>query len=142
MDIERIEELIKILQSSTAEEISVRKGGFEVLIRKGAGRAVRCHRAATTAAPPAQSSTQSEPDLAESYVRAPMVGIFHRVDGMPSVGARVSRGDVIGTIESMKLLNDVVSDAEGIVAEVLVEDGTPVEYGQPLCRIEPDRDRG
>ena len=65
-----------------------------------------------------------------------MVGIFHTVDGT-SCRLNVTAGQVVGAIESMKLLNDVVSQLTGPVVEVLVEDGTPVEYGQPLCKVEP-----
>ena len=66
-----------------------------------------------------------------------MVGMFHVVDGIARVGAEVSEGQVVGSIESMKLANDIVSEVAGRVREVLVEDGMPVEYGQPLYRLEP-----
>lgn len=141
MDIERIEELIKVLQSSTADEVSVRKGGFGVSIRRGAGKRVAPGAAREQPPSTPTQAPHAEPEPVECYVRAPMVGIFHRVNGMPVSGATISPGDVVGTIESMKLLNDVVSDVAGVLGEVLVEEGTPVEFGQPLCRVEPEHGR-
>ncbi len=67
-----------------------------------------------------------------------MVGIFHAANDIKQVGAQISKGQVVGSIESMKLLNDVVSEVSGTVREVMVENGMPVEYGQPLLRIEVD----
>ena len=134
MDISKIEELIKVLQNSRTEELSVRRGDVSVVIRKGrkaapatAGKTARIEDAEPAAAP------DSRPN--EDVILAPMVGVFHTVDGIAQPGARINAGQVVGTIESMKLLNDVVSDVSGTVSEALVEDGTPVEYGQPLCRI-------
>ena len=133
MDIRKIEELIKVLQNSRTEELSIRKGDVSVAIRKGRkpGHASTEKNAPTEGTRPATPQPQSS----EQLILAPMVGVFHTVDGIAQAGSRISAGQVVGTIESMKLLNDVVSDVSGTVSEVLVEDGTPVEYGQPLCRI-------
>ncbi|HEY3298485.1 MAG TPA: biotin/lipoyl-containing protein, partial [Armatimonadota bacterium] len=65
-------------------------------------------------------------------ITAPMVGIFHSFDSMTSVGAPVKKGQVLGAIESMKLMNDIVSRYDGVISEILIEDGMPVEYGQSL----------
>lgn len=136
MDVEKIEQLIKVLQSSKTEELSVHKGEFRVSIRKGKTPAP----AAKASTKPAKQSVRQDTQPAapdEHFILAPMVGIFHTIDGIARAGAKVEEGQVIGSIESMKLLNDVVSGTSGIVSEVLVEDGMPVEYGQPLCRVEP-----
>ncbi|MCE5313593.1 MAG: biotin/lipoyl-containing protein [Armatimonadota bacterium] len=135
MDIEKIEQLIGVLESSRTEELSVRKGGFGVRIVKG--RKVK---------PAVQSKhavkvDQARPDVPDAgdgqyHILAPMVGIFHAVDGIAKVGFTVTKGQVVGSIESMKLLNDVISEVSGSVVEVMVDDGTPVEYGQPLCKVE------
>ena len=77
------------------------------------------------------------PDDLEVFITARMVGIFHSIDSVGAVGTAVKAGQVVGAIESMKLLNDAVSDHDGVIAEVLVEDGMPVEYGQRLFRLEP-----
>ena len=71
------------------------------------------------------------------FIDAPMVGMFHVVDGLAEVGGIITAGQVVGSIESMKLLNDVKTQESCCLAEILVEDGMPVEYGQHLYRIEP-----
>ncbi len=133
MDIGKIEELIEVLETSGTEELSVRKGSLSVHIKKGKNRAM-----APTALPEAPPTPGEEQPSGERLILAPMVGIFHSVDGVASEGAHIEAGQVVGAIESMKLLNDVISEYSGFVRETMVEDGTPVEYGQPLCRIELD----
>ena len=64
-----------------------------------------------------------------------MVGVYHIADAPVKIGSRVTAGQVVGTIESMKLLNDVVSNLTGVVVRVDVDDGMPVEYGQALYAI-------
>ncbi|MGB9619863.1 MAG: acetyl-CoA carboxylase biotin carboxyl carrier protein [Armatimonadota bacterium] len=135
MDIAKIEELIQVLESSRTEELLVRKGEVSVHIRKGQ----RPSCAVSSSAQPEACAEAADEQCARDYViRAPMVGIFHAVDGVTEEGAHISAGQVVGAIESMKLLNDVIAEVSGVVRETMVEDGMPVEYGQPLCRIEPD----
>lgn len=141
MDTEKIEQLIEIVKDSEVSEISLESRGAKVKIRKG-----RVHRSAPAkakAAPasastgkkaaPVQGGEKSGPN--EVVVSAPMVGIFHSFNGSVAVGSIIKSGQVVGSIESMKLMNDVMSDADGTVTEVLVEDGMPVEYGQVLLRL-------
>lgn len=140
MDLARIEELIKVLDTSAAEEICVRSGDVGVCIRKGPRRRTgQSVKGADAVGEPAERdrSEKNEPGLV--MITAPMVGIFHKVDGMPTPGNHVTPGQVVGTIESMKLLNDVVSDVSGVITQVLVEDGSPVEYGQPLCALQAEQ---
>ena len=123
MDVQKIEELIRILEASPTEELCVQKGDYKVCIRKGKKpHAAHAKKpvAADSPAPPTCSPA------VEQYITAPMVGIFHIVDGIEHVGATVSEGHVVGAIESMKLSNDIRSKVSGVVKEVLVEDGMPV----------------
>lgn len=136
MDVEKIEELIRVLESSPNEELCVQKGDYRVCIKKGRkpiAPPIKKTQAAGTPVPAQQ------PQPTEHFVNAPMVGIFHVVSGVAKVGAIISEGQVIGSIESMKLANDVTSSIAGTVLEVLVEDGMPIEYGQPLFRMEPTK---
>ena len=64
-----------------------------------------------------------------------MVGIFYHAEPPLFLGAEIKAGQIIGSIESMKLMNDVVAEDSGRVTDVLVEDGAPVEYGQALFRL-------
>lgn len=136
MDVKKIEELIEVLQGSRAEELCIHKGDSTVCIKKG-------KRPVAAASPkksakPAQTHIQvKETSPKESYIRAPMVGLFHKAEEISSGATTITKGQVVGTIESMKILNDVSADISGTITEVLVEDGIPVEYGQPLYKIEP-----
>lgn len=134
MDLNKIEELINVLEGSHTQELSVRKGEFSVHIKKG--RKTKQPRHTPKPALPAALVSNQEPTHPGEIVLAPMVGVFHEVEGALKAGAAISKGQVVGAIESMKLLNDVVSEISGVVSEVLVEDGMPVEYGQALARVE------
>jgi acetyl-CoA carboxylase biotin carboxyl carrier protein len=91
------------------------------------------------AAPAAPGAAPAEPQ--GHVLKSPMVGTFYRAPspGAPSfveVGQSVTKGETLCIIEAMKLLNEIESDATGVVKAILVENGQPVEYGQPLFRIE------
>lgn len=97
---------------------------------------------ASQAQPQVQQSVQSKAaDDSGIYVRSPLPGTFYRAaspDEEPFVmiGKEVHQGDVIGIVESMKMMNEIVADADGVVAEILVEDGTMVGYDEKLIRLE------
>jgi len=130
MDLERIEALIKIIKDAQVTELSVKRDGSAVVLRKPARNGV-------FAAPTAGRAAEQEPEEApDAVVTAPMVGIFHMAAGVRSIGVRVKKGQTVGAIESMKLMNDVVCQWDGNVSEIHVEDGMPVEYGQALLRLE------
>ena len=133
MDIEKIEELIRVLEGSPNEELCVQKGDYRVCIKKGAKPSVATARRSSQPSAAPTVVTQAQPK--EHFISAPMVGIFHTVDGIAQVGASVIEGQVVGSIESMKLNNDIVSKVAGTIVEAMVEDGTPVEYGQQLFRV-------
>lgn len=136
MDVQKIEELIQILEAAPTEGLCVQKGDYKVCIRKCKKPAVA--RARKPVAGESPVAPPSHTPAAEMYITAPMVGIFHVVDGVAHVGGTVIEGHVVGAIESMKLSNDIRSKVSGVVKEVLVEDGMPVEYGQPLFKVEPE----
>ena len=74
-------------------------------------------------------------EIPPALVRAPMVGIFRRTEGTPEPGGRAEAGAVVGEIESMGLRNEIVCEVGGKVTEAFVEDGQPVEYGQPIIAV-------
>ena len=133
MDINKIEELIGVLEGSETEELSVRRGDVSVHIKKSPKpkpvAKPRTRAAKSEAASAAASST-------EKTVLSPMVGIFHTVDTEVGVGSTIVQGQPVGAIESMKLLNEVDAEFGGVITELLVENGSPVEFGQPLFKIE------
>ncbi len=99
---------------------------------------------ANTGMPVAQAATigggENGADDSAASIKAPLVGVFYSApspDADPYVkeGQQIHKGDVIGIIEAMKLMNEVVADRDGVVEKIVVENGTPVEYDQPLMTI-------
>lgn len=134
MDIAKIEELIRVLEGSPNEELCVQKGDYRVRIKRGA-RPVLVPEAQSPR--PASAPAPATPHQPKNhFITAPMVGIFHVADEAATVGAIVTEGQVVGSIESMKLANEIRSHVAGKIVEVMVEDGMPVEYGQQLFRLE------
>lgn len=149
-----IRKLIKLVEQSEIDSLEVSSWGRRVRIMKSRppsnGQAPAqthvvssplSHRieaprvAMETAAPPTPSATAPT-----RQITAPMVGTFYGKLAPDSrafveVGDTVRVGQVVCIVEAMKLMNEIQSDADGIVSEVLVEDGQPVEYGQPLFRL-------
>lgn len=127
--------LIELLERTSVRRISLAAGQFKIEIERefaSAGTAAKVAPAAAMPTAPADSRHR---------VLSPMVGVFYHAPSpgakpLVEVGARVERGQAIGIIEAMKVMNEVASDATGIVAEILVADGQPVEFEQPLIVID------
>lgn len=134
MDIADIERLIDIIKQANISELTVSIGGSTVRLRKPL--VSEEPTAASHVAKPVEASVVEEAP-AEVYITAPMVGIFHSLDGIGVKGSQVKAGQAVGAIESMKLMNDVICRCDGVIAEVLIDDGMPVEYGQNLFRLDP-----
>jgi len=146
MDRERITELIEILKQSSAAEISWQNGDSLIRIRRGSGEGqVEAETSAGRVVPKAGSQAELAGDEVESVpVKARLVRIFHlnqEGDEQPAVecGARVSEGQVIGTVEALSKWTDVVSPIGGQVVEIVAEDNSPVQYGDVLVRIGPSQ---
>lgn len=150
MDIRKIKKLIELIEDSGVAEIEIKEGEESVRISRS-GPAVAAPvsymappYAAPVAAPVAPTAVEpavEEPAVAGDSVTSPMVGTFYRAPspGAPpfvEVGQSVSAGDTLCIVEAMKMLNQIESDFSGVVKSILVENGSPVEYGQPLFIIE------
>jgi acetyl-CoA carboxylase biotin carboxyl carrier protein len=144
LDIKRIEELIEVIKESRVTEVTVKQDGLGVTLRKSTVSPCQ-----TASASPRQKAAkqkdgttpQPAPEAsapAPKIIPAPMVGIFHSLDDMAAPGMTVKKGQPVGVIESMKLMNEIVCPEDGTLAEVYVEDGMPVEYGHALFRLETD----
>jgi len=151
MDLRKLKKLIDLVQESGIGELEITEGEERVRIsRTGANAPVMMAQAPMTmAAVPAAPGTPGAPAAAPETppapaghtLKSPMVGTFYRSPspGAPSfveVGQVVAKGQTLCIIEAMKLLNEIESDAAGTVKAILVENGQPVEYGQPLFVIE------
>ncbi|MDD3651385.1 acetyl-CoA carboxylase biotin carboxyl carrier protein [Immundisolibacter sp.] len=146
MDIRKIKKLMELVEQSGINELEVREGEESIRLSKAPAGVVMAPVAAPAAAPvaPAVSAAPAAaptPALPAGHVlTAPMVGTFYRAPSPDSppfveVGKTVSAGDVVCIIEAMKLMNQIEADKAGVVAAILVEDGQPVEFGQPLMII-------
>jgi acetyl-CoA carboxylase biotin carboxyl carrier protein len=154
MDLRKLKKLIDLVQESGIGEIEITEGEEKVRISRqlAAPPMIMAHpgmqpmalpaggqpQAATGPSAPA-SSTPPEPQ--GHALKSPMVGTFYRAPspGAPSfveVGQSVTKGQTLCIIEAMKLLNEIESDVAGTIKAILVENGQPVEYGQPLFLIE------
>ena len=141
MDLRKLKKLIDLVQESGIAELEITEGEEKVKIVKGGAVSVSAApTAALLPAPavaPAAAAAEPEPVQEGHLVKAPMVGTFYRSpspDAKPfvEVGQAVKEGDTICIIEAMKLMNEIEADASGVVKAILVENGQPVEYGQPL----------
>lgn len=143
MSVEQLRRLIRLLDGSDVSEIEVKHAsrGTRLLLRKG--RALEQSAAFIDQDDLDTSETGSESSGTESKytVVAPLVGIFHpwakpRGKALVAVGDKVKVGQIVATIQSLNVHNDVEATAAGRVVEILVQDGQAVEYGQPLMVIE------
>ncbi len=151
MDIRKVKKLIELLEESGIAELEITEGDDSVRICRYSAVALPAQAAvppvAMQAPPPvtAVAAAAAEPAVESSarghHVKAPMVGTFY---GSPAPGAKsfvqigslVSEGDVLCIIEAMKMMNQIEADMAGTIVSVLVENGEPVEFGQPLFVIE------
>jgi len=149
MDIRKIKKLIELLEDSNVSEIEIKEGEESVRIARGGAAPVAAIQPlqtapAAVAAPALTADAASEPanDLPPGNVlESPMVGTFYRSSspkGKPfvEVGQSVSAGDTLCIIEAMKIMNQIEAETSGTVRAVLVEDGRPVEFGEPLIVID------
>src|SRR5262245_41824229 len=147
MDLRKLKKLIDLVQESGIAELEITEGEEKVRIAKGGvvTAAVVAQPVAAAAVPvaaqsaPAAAAPAAEPEPGQEghVVKAPMVGTFYRSPSPDAkvfveVGQAVKEGDTICIIEAMKLMNEIEADASGVVKAILVENGQPVEYGQPL----------
>lgn len=144
MDLRKLKKLIDLVQESGISELEVTEGEEKVRIAKHVSTSpMPAYYAPAPQAAPAPAPVEPPPAAVAAaepeghVVKSPMVGTFYRAaspDAKPfaQVGDTVSKGSPLCIIEAMKLMNEIESDAAGTVKAVLVENGQPVEYGQPL----------
>lgn len=151
MDIRKIKKLIELLEESGISELEITEGEESVRIsRNGPAQhyaPAPMHYAAPAPAPVAApaaapvAAAAAQPVVSGHVVKSPMVGSFYRAASPTSknfveVGQSVKVGDTLCIVEAMKMMNQIQSDKAGVVKEILVENGEPVEFDQPLFIIE------
>jgi acetyl-CoA carboxylase biotin carboxyl carrier protein len=153
--LEDVKKLVQLVEKSDVTHIAWQRGPEKVVIKRGNSAAARAAvavahpppvaapvpapAAASGAAPKADAKAADKPG---TLVNSPFVGTFYRApspDSAPfvEVGASVKKGQTLCIVEAMKLMNEIESEVDGTVAEILVQNATPVEFGEPLFRIVP-----
>lgn len=156
MNIEEIKEIINLMKEHDISEFCLEKDGVKLLLKKDSPHAVGSSPSLVSLVNPSlvssqQSAGAAAADLNETqkkendvyeYVRSPMVGTFYRApspESPPYVtqGQTVKPGDVLCIIEAMKVMNEIKNEIQGQIVDVLVDNGEPVEFNQPLFKIDP-----
>lgn len=144
MNVEQIVELIQAVSASSIGELNYEEGNLKISLKKEENNTVFTSAEPVSCAVPKPmvvSETKAElPAADEKVIKSPLVGTFYAApaeDAAPFVteGSEVKKGQTLGIVEAMKLMNEIESEFEGTVAEILVENGQMVEFGQPLFRI-------
>ncbi|HKW14140.1 MAG TPA: acetyl-CoA carboxylase biotin carboxyl carrier protein [Candidatus Krumholzibacteria bacterium] len=150
---QEIEELIRLVEESKITELEVSQGRTRIRISKNGVAVPVTHVSAPLAAPLQAAAAPKEVEESEEssaegklasnlkQIKSPMVGTVYRAPAPGSepfidIGQPVAVGQTVCIVEAMKLMNEIGSDFSGVVRRVLVENGQPVEYGQPLFLIE------
>ena len=157
MDIRKVKKLIELLDESGVAEIEIHEGEESVRISRNSAASLATMNYVPAPAQPAApapvapapvvaektfsgSQAEEEAEIVGDVVTAPMVGIFYEAlaPGKPSfveLRQSVKKGDVLCIIEAMKIMNQVESEFSGVISKIMVENGDPIEYGQPLFVI-------
>ena len=148
MDLRKLKKLIDLVEESGISELELTEGEEKVRISRhiAGGQApiqfAQPYMAAPAAlqAAPAAPAASAAPAIDGHVIKSPMVGTFYRAPSPDAkvfvdVGSSVSAGDTLCIIEAMKLLNEIEADKSGVIKAILVENGQPVEYGEPLFII-------
>jgi acetyl-CoA carboxylase biotin carboxyl carrier protein len=150
MDLRKLKKLIDLVQESGIAELEITEGEEKVRINRigvpGHPGAIASPQhlppaaQGPTSSPPAASPAPEPAEPEGHVVKSPMVGTFYRSSAPGSkpfveIGQTINAGETLCIIEAMKLLNEIEADQTGIVKKVMVENGQPVEYGQPLFII-------
>ncbi|WP_137818539.1 acetyl-CoA carboxylase biotin carboxyl carrier protein [Pseudomonas sp. 2FG] len=151
MDIRKVKKLIELLEESGIDELEIREGEESVRISRHGKQpqfaAPQMYAApapvpvaAAAPAPAAEAAAPAAAKLNGNVVRSPMVGTFYRTPAPTSpafveIGQSVKKGDILCIVEAMKMMNHIEAETSGVIESILVENGQPVEYDQPLFTI-------
>jgi acetyl-CoA carboxylase biotin carboxyl carrier protein len=152
VDLRKLKTLIDLVAESGISELEITEAeGTVRIVKNNAGMPMTAAQVGqsqivaapipATPSPPAAPVVEAAPVATGHTVKSPMVGTFYRAaqpgaDPIMTVGQSVKEGDTLCIIEAMKLMNEIEADKSGVVKAILVENGNPVEYGQPLFIIE------
>ncbi len=157
MDLKDIKAIIDLMRKNSISEFELEKEGFKIRLKRGANGGVGPFHeeafapapvplavsspAVTVASVPSPAPSMA-PVTTEIEIKSPMIGTFYRApapDAAPyvEVGTTVEPETVVCLIEAMKVMNEIKAETRGVITQVLVENGKPVEFGQPLFKVRP-----
>lgn len=152
IDLKQLRELMRAMKQLDVNELEIEQGEQRVYLRRGGEGAMTLptpHAAGPVTLPPPPSAPASpepakreEDDSDAHYITSPFVGTFYRApapDAPPfvEVGQKITPGQVLCIVEAMKLMNEIEAELSGVVLEILVENGKPVEFGERLFKVKP-----
>ena len=155
MDLNYLKKILKLLDESDSTELTIEEEGIKIKLSKSCKGTQVVQQVAAPApspapAPQTAAPAREEPEKQEvksnagkHTIKSPIVGTFYAAPSPDSppfveIGTHVSEGQTLCIIEAMKLMNEIESDVSGVVEEILVKNGIPVEFNQPLFVIKPD----
>jgi acetyl-CoA carboxylase biotin carboxyl carrier protein len=152
MDLRKLKTLIELVESSGIAELEIQEGEERVRITRASVAAaptmmmapspIHAVQPVVATAPAAPAAPETTPPAPSGYtITSPMVGTFYRASAPGAkpyvdVGSTVKEGDTLCIVEAMKLMNEIEADRAGVIKAILVENGHPIEFGQPLFVIE------
>lgn len=154
MDLKDIKAIIDLMRKNSVSEFELEKQDFKIRLKRGGngGSAAAApgyedaagvaFPSATLAIPASAPVAAAPPATNEAEIKSPMIGTFYRAPSPESapyveVGAEVNPETVVCIIEAMKVMNEIKAETKGVIAQVLVENAKPVEFGQPLFKVRP-----
>jgi acetyl-CoA carboxylase biotin carboxyl carrier protein len=149
MDIKEIKKIIELMKENELSEFELAEEGFRITIRRKNG--LESHVMVThpssgqqvvQQAPAPAAVPAPEPAVNYLEVKSPMVGTFYRspspeAEPFASIGREIEEDTVVCIVEAMKVMNEIKAEVRGVIRKILVENATPVEFGQPLFLVEP-----
>lgn len=144
MELDEIKKLMELLKDSDITELQIEKEGSKLKIKRDKFMSAFEHSAIVSkpASVPVEENAETVDEQKLNTINSPIVGIYYSAQSpesppFVSVGSRVTKGQVLCIVEAMKLMNEIESDKDGTIAKILIENGQPVEYGEPLFLIDP-----
>lgn len=158
VDLKDIKAIVDLMKKNAITEFELEREGFKIRLKRGAGQTITVEDALPNAAgalaanglgqplavplAPPVPAAPAPPTPAEVEIKSPMIGTFYRAPSPEAapyvdVGSAVEPDTVVCIIEAMKVMNEIKAELKGVITEVLVENGKPVEFGQPLFKVRP-----
>ncbi|MBN2190974.1 MAG: acetyl-CoA carboxylase biotin carboxyl carrier protein [Candidatus Aureabacteria bacterium] len=153
MNLKEIQEIVKLMKENEITEFEMERDGLKIVLKKSGAVQIHPNTARAESSdvhmlPQNQSAPKAEPSASQAesmkkgnIITSPMVGTFYRAPSpeAPSFvekGQSVKKGEIVCIIEAMKVMNEIESEFSGKITEIFIENGEPVEFGQPIFRIE------